>query len=198
MHVLTVLDHPDAGSFSHAVAQRFTQGIKDAGHTGELADLHSEGFDPRWSLADLAQNTGEPMPADVLAEQKRIDRCDAICLIFPLFWYGMPAMMKGWLDRVWSWGWAYDQLEDYNQSLQRPRTGLMLVPAGASPAEWEEYGFDKAMNLIWKTGTMGFFGLSDTNIHYLNGANGTRKRRLELLERSYQAGLSISAPLDIN
>ena len=47
MHVLTVLDHPDPASFSRAAALRFNEGAEAAGHTVELADLHTEGFDPR-------------------------------------------------------------------------------------------------------------------------------------------------------
>ncbi|MEM9277785.1 MAG: NAD(P)H-dependent oxidoreductase [Pseudomonadota bacterium] len=193
MHVLTVLDHPDQTSLSHAVAKRFMEGVQDAGHSAELADLHAEGFDPRWSLADLAQFEDRPMPPDVLAEQARIERCDAFCLVFPLFWYGMPAMMKGWLDRVWSWGWAYNQVMVYDASasLQKPRTGVMLIPAGANPENWEPYGIDTAMNTIWNTGTMGFLGVTDKRIHFLNGSTGSRERRVGLLEKAYQVGRQI-------
>lgn len=53
MHVLTILDHPDPTSFSAAIARRFNAGAKAAGHTVELADLHTEGFDPRWRMADI-------------------------------------------------------------------------------------------------------------------------------------------------
>ncbi|MGI9351244.1 MAG: NAD(P)H-dependent oxidoreductase [Rhizobiaceae bacterium] len=188
MHVLTVLDHPDINSFSHATARHFMEGVKAAGHTTELADLHAEGFDPRWSIPDLAQNEGKPMPPDVLAEQTRIDRCDAICLIFPLFWFGMPAMMKGWLDRVWSWGWAYDQLDDYNKSLQKSRTGVMLVPSGAASFEADGLELDKAMTAIWRDGTMGFFGMSNTRIHFLNGSTGSYNRRIGLLKKARKIG----------
>lgn len=196
MHVLTVLDHPDQSSLSHAVARRFMDGVEKAGHSTELADLHAEGFDPRWSLADLAQFEDQSMPDDVLAEQERIDRCDAFCLVFPLFWYGMPATMKGWLDRVWSWNWAYNQVEVYSSSasLQKPRTGVMLVPAGANPKSWGPHGIDTAMEAIWRTGTMGFLGVTDKRIHFLNGSTGSYERRKGLLERAYQVGLEIDSP----
>ncbi len=120
MHILTVVDHPDPTSFTAAAAQRFIAGAKEASHTTELADLHAEGFNPLWSMADIKGDT----PEDVRNEQNRIERADAICLVFPLFWWGMPSMMKGWVDRVWSWGWAYDQLDDPDQSLQKPRPGV--------------------------------------------------------------------------
>jgi NAD(P)H dehydrogenase (quinone) len=121
MHVLTILDHPNPTSFSAAVARHFIAGVKAAGHSAELADLHAEGFDPRWSMADIEGDDGAAMPADVLNEQTRIARADAICLVFPLYWWGMPAMTKGWVDRVWTWGWAYDQLDDPERSLDPRR-----------------------------------------------------------------------------
>ena len=122
MHVLTILDHPSSASFSAAVAHRFMEGAETAGHSVELADLHAEGFDPRWSMADIDRDDSTTTPTDVKGEQERIERADAICLVFPLYWWGMPSMTKGWVDRVWSWGWAYDQLADPDKSLQRPRT----------------------------------------------------------------------------
>lgn len=81
-------------------------GAKAAGHTTEFADLHAEEFDPRWTVADIDGDSASAPLADIRSEQERISRSDAICLAFPLFWWGMPSMMKGWVDRVWSWGWA--------------------------------------------------------------------------------------------
>lgn len=190
MHVLTVLDHPDPASFSAAVAHQFMEGAKSASHTAELADLHAEGFNPLWSAADIDGET----PDDVLAEQTRIERADAICLVFPLFWWGMPSMMKGWVDRVWSWGWAYDQLDDREKSLQRTRTGMLLVPAGARSDEMEEAGYRAALDTNWIRGTFGYFGLSPRRLEVLNGVNGSDARRQSLLEKSYEAGRTLPLP----
>lgn len=189
MHVLTVLDHPNPASFSAAVAQHFMNGAKAAGHTIELADLHSEGFEPLWSKSDI-----EGTPNAVTQEQTRIARADAICLVFPLFWWGMPAMMKGWVDRVWTWGWAYDQLDDPDKSLQRPRSGVLLVPAGARLDEMEKAGYLNAMETAWIKGTFGYFGFSPRKLELLCGSTGSPERRQLLLERSYQTGLTLAAP----
>ena len=82
MHVLTVLDHPNPSSLSAAVARRFNEGAQAAGHSVELADLHAEGFDPRWSMADIeGDRTGGTTPPDVLAEQARIEKADAVSII---------------------------------------------------------------------------------------------------------------------
>ena len=192
MHVLTVLDHPDPRSFSAAAAQRFMDGAQAAGHTTELADLHAEGFDPRWSMGDINVDAGPP--ADVLAEQERIARADAICLVFPLFWWGMPAMTKGWVDRVWTWGWAYDQLDDPNKSAQRARSGLLLIPAGARSDEMEQRGYTAAIETAWTQGTFGYFGFAPRRIELLCGSTGSEARRMSLLTRSYDAGFTLPPP----
>ncbi len=191
MHVLTVLSHPDPASLSRAVAQRFIAGAEAAGHTTELADLHAEGFDPRWSLPDLAQFDDRPMPADILAEQARVERADAIALVFPLFWWDMPAMLKGWIDRVWSSGWAYDETTIPGGSLQRDRIGVMLVPAAVSPQSMAERGLEAAMETIWRTGTMGNLGMADLRIHILHGSTGSDERRKGILEQAHRAGLAL-------
>ncbi len=191
MHVLTILDHPNPASFSVAVAQKFMEGAKSAGHTVELADLHAEGFNPLWSMADIEREDGDTAPSDVVKEQERIARADAICLVFPLFWWGMPSMTKGWVDRVWSWRWAYDQLDDPEKSLQRSRSGVLLIPAGARSDEMENEGYLAALETAWIKGTFGYFGFSPRRLEMLYGSTGSLKRRKSLLEKSYQVGYTL-------
>ena len=194
MHVLVVLDHPNPASFSAAAAQQFSDGARKAGHSVELVDLHAEGFDPRWTMADVAANDGAAVSPDVAREQDRVGRADAICLVFPLFWWGMPAMTKGWVDRVWTWGWAYDQLDDPNVSLQRNRSGVLLVPAGARSDEMDAAGYSAALDLMWTQGSFGYFGFSPRRLEVLHGASGSHERRETLLERCHRQGLEL-APL---
>lgn len=197
MHILIVLSHPDKNSFSHAIAKRFIEGATKSGHDCELADLHAEGFNPCWNMADI-ENDGTCPPEDILREHQRIEKCDAVCFVFPLFWFGMPAMLKGWIDRVWSWGWAYDQLDDHNKSLQKDRTAMMLIPAGANPNAWQPYAeIEKSMFNIWKTGTLGYFGFKHKQINVLNGSTGSDNRRHIILERAYEAGIKIKPPNQI-
>ena len=194
MHVLVVLDHPDPNSFTAAAARSFMDGAQAAGHSVELADLHAEGFDPRWSLADIEADDGGAPPPDVTREQDRIARAEAICLVFPLFWWGMPSMTKGWVDRVWSWGWAYDQLDDPERSLQRPRSGVLLVSAGARSDEMAARGYLSALETTWIKGTFGYFGFSPRKLEVLFGAKGSLARRQSLLQQSYRAGFELPSP----
>ena len=191
MHILTVLDHPNPESFSAAIAKSFMEGAQSVGHTVELADLHAERFDPRWTMADAEADGDTSAMEDVVQEQARIARADAICLVFPLFWWGMPSMTKGWVDRVWSWGWAYDQLDDPEGSLQRKRPGVLLVPAGARSDEMEEKGYRLALETAWIRGTFGYFGVTPRKLELRCGADGSKERRDDLLTRSYQTGRAL-------
>lgn len=159
-----------------------------AGHSVEIADLNAEGFDPRWTMLDKRSDGMANQPDDVVREQERIARADAICLVFPLFWWGMPAMMKGWIDRVWAYGWAYDQLDDLEGSLQPKRPGVLLVPAGSSSDEIELEGYGAAMETAWIKGTFGFFGFSPRRLELLCGSTGSEARRAGLIRRCYEVG----------
>lgn len=191
MHVLIVIDHPDQGSFTHAVAARFADGLAAADHSAEVADLHAEGFNPIWSAADVVHGADGPVPGDIVAEQARIERCDAIAFVFPLFWFSMPAMTKGWIDRVFTYGWAYDQVGNPNQSLLKDRIGVMVIPSGGKVSNWNQHGLTHSMETLWQTGMMGYFGLNDKRIHFLNGSEGSDARRATLLSRAYEIGAEL-------
>lgn len=184
MPILIVVGHPNPDSFTHAIAAAFAAGAESNGHQVELADLHAEKFDPRWTSADQAGEIGR----DIATEQERFQRASTVCLAFPLFWYGMPAMTKGWLERVFTYGWACDQIETPTQSLLPQRKVVLLIPAGGAPDYWERQGLDTAMTTIWGTGTLGYFGLADHEIHFLNGSEGSDARRAALLARAREVG----------
>ena len=192
MHVLSVLCHPSTESFSHAVQAHFGRGVEAAGFTHEAADLYREGFDPVMSERDMQQFQGVEMPVDVRTEQARVERADALCLIFPMWWYGMPAMMKGWLDRVWSAGWAYDWEHDPEGSLLAPRPLSLLVPTGASQALITKYGCEERLDHVWRYGVYGYCGVEPIRIHLLLDSAFPGDAQAQHLETAFQAGLQIA------
>ena len=90
MHVLVVVSHPNTSSMTHSVARWIAEEVGTSGRTVEIADLTAEGFDPRFGAADVAVLAvladGAVPPADALAEQARIDRADALVLVYPIYW----------------------------------------------------------------------------------------------------------------
>jgi NAD(P)H dehydrogenase (quinone) len=148
MHALVVVAHPDPRSLSHAVVARIGEGValSGPGHTVEIADLAAEGFDPRFTAADLAVHLRETPPADVAAEQARIDRADALVLVYPVYWWSMPGLLKGWIDRVFTNGWAYDEGPDGRlvKRLRHLRVHLVAL-GGASERTYARHGYFGAM-----------------------------------------------------
>ncbi|MHA2856522.1 NAD(P)H-dependent oxidoreductase [Paenibacillus lautus] len=120
MRAVIVFDHPYGGkasenvahrrSFSAALLSSVTKGLAQAGHQINLIDLHEDGFDPVMSAADLAswrqQQSMDPHVADY---QQRLMAADYIFFIFPIWWESMPAMTKGFLDKVFAKGILYDE-----------------------------------------------------------------------------------------
>ena len=154
MKVLTVYAHNNPRSFCHGVLERFTDGLRDAGHASEVIDLYAIKFDPvfrdrdvasytvgdipedilermdlrarvmdschgpvqRWlaaralrgkSLADIAAEIHRHMPKDVLAQQEKVAWADGLAFIAPIHFCSFPAILKGWIDRVWTLDFAY-------------------------------------------------------------------------------------------
>lgn len=159
MHVLIVYAHPDPGSLTHAVAARVGEGARAAGHSVELADLAAEGFDPRYGQADHdAYRELAPLPADVRAEQARIERADAVVLVYPVYWWSMPALLKGWIDRVFANGWAYAmQGERVTPRLQRLRVHLLAL-GGADERTYLKHAYDVAMKTQIDHGVFDYCG----------------------------------------
>ncbi|VVE70210.1 NAD(P)H dehydrogenase [Pandoraea captiosa] len=155
MHALIVVAHPERDSLTHALAARIADGITASSapgagqsrHSAEIADLSAEGFDPRFTADDLAafRNAG-PVPADVAAEQARIDRADALVIVYPIYWWSFPALLKGWIDRVFTQGWAYEDvaLGKSLKKLQRLRVHL-VASGGADQRTMARYGYFGAM-----------------------------------------------------
>jgi NAD(P)H dehydrogenase (quinone) len=147
MRALIVVSHPEPGSLTHGVARRVGQGIASAGHGFEVADLAAEGFDPRFTAADLAvHRTQASPPPDVLGEQARIDRNQALVLVYPVYWWSMPGLMKGWIDRVFSNGWAFDFSAQGGlvKKLRHLQVHLLGV-AGADAPTYARHGYAEAM-----------------------------------------------------
>lgn len=162
MHALIVVAHPESGSLSHGIAAAVGQGIVESGecHDFEIADLAVEGFDPRFTDADLAVHREQAAPpADVAFEQARIDRADTLVLVYPVYWWSMPALMKGWIDRVFANGWAFDfgLHTGLTKKLRHLRVHLVAV-AGADMRTYARHGYFGAMKTQIEHGIFDYCG----------------------------------------
>lgn len=101
MRVLVVYCHPVPDSFNAAIRDAVLRGLAKAGHETELLDLYAEDFNPVLSETERRNyHTEGTNIAPVADELARLKRADGLVFVYPTWWYGPPAMLKGWLDRV--------------------------------------------------------------------------------------------------
>lgn len=184
MRVLLVVTHPREKSLTLAIAQACREGLQAAGHQVELADLDREGFDPSLPPQDEPDwdNAGKRYSDLVLREQARIERNEAIVLVFPIWWWSLPARMKGWIDRVWNNGWAYGSAK------LKLKKGLMIGIGSGSPDGYKKRGYDSAMDVQLRIGIMDYCGIADSKLElFLNSMDGD-EARAALFQRARQLG----------
>lgn len=184
MKVLTVFSHPRRQSLSGAVLDAFADGLRTAGHEVEIADLHGEGFDPVMTPADEPDwNDSRKRYSDaVLREQARIARNDALAFVFPVWWWSLPAMLKGWIDRVWNNGWAYGDMK-----LTHNRAVLLALAAG-SQRSYEKNKYDAAVDAQVVHGIMHYCGIADARLHMLYDTLDDDATRVALIARAQELG----------
>ncbi len=108
MRVLMIYVHPRDDSLCAALRDAARAALQGAGHEVEVRDLYAEGFRPELTACereryhDLAANT-----LGIEDHVASLRRAEALLLVYPTWWYGMPAMLKGWFDRIWSPGIAF-------------------------------------------------------------------------------------------
>jgi NAD(P)H dehydrogenase (quinone) len=190
MHALIVTAHPDPRSFTHAAAAELARAVSQGrgGHTAEVADLAAEGFDPRYQEGDRASHDARaPAPADVLREQQRIDRCDALVLVYPVFWWSFPGLLKGWIDRVFASGWAYRETPGGKLENLLPRLQVHLVAiGGANAGTYDRHGYLSAMKTQIEHGIFDYCGAPVVTSEFLLDAHAPG--RVALLETARKVG----------
>ncbi len=107
---LVVFSHPLANSLSASLNQAVIDGLETAGHNVDVIDLYADNFDPRLSSAERAAYMlpDYTPPPDAAAYRDRLKAADGIVFVFPQWWFGMPAILKGFVDRVFVPGVAFN------------------------------------------------------------------------------------------
>ena len=156
MTALIVAAHPDQDSLTLALARRLAEELQPA----ELADLAAEGFDPRFSAADRhSYRVAGEYPADVASEQRRLDAAEHLVLVFPVYWWSMPGLLKGWIDRVFVNGWAFEI--DPADGMRRKLGGLtvhLLPIAGDSAGVYDRHGHEQSLRTQIEHGVVDYCG----------------------------------------
>jgi NAD(P)H dehydrogenase (quinone) len=161
--VLIVYAHPEPRSLTRHLVEVSVQTLQEQGHEVLQSDLYgmrwkavfdADDFPARANPERLsfveesghAYHTGQQTP-DVAAEQQKVLAADAIILQFPLWWFGMPAILKGWVDRVWAYGLAYGyqnagNRHRYGDGAFKGKRALLAVTVGGPAEDYSPRGIN--------------------------------------------------------
>lgn len=149
MNVLIVHAHPEPQSFTTAMKDAAVEVLQTGGHAVQVSDLYAMGFDPVAKAADFpsrkdpdylvyaleqrhAFETGT-LPADIRGELDRVLWADLLILSFPMYWFSVPAILKGWIDRVLLSGPTYGGKRFYDRGGLAGKNGLLAFTLGGRP-----------------------------------------------------------------
>lgn len=201
MTTLVVVSHSDPQSLTQHVARSTSDAIRNLGGDVDIADLHAENFDPRFSKDDvnLFRGKGTP-PADVVAEQDRIDRADDLILVFPMYWWSMPALLKGWIDRVFVSGWAYEFTPGSEFVKKLDRLTVHLIPVAGDDAEsFERHGVYEAFQTQIERGIIEYCGATLGSTTFVHESDTKRRDTLaaEIQDLSESIAARVAYPATV-
>lgn len=209
MHVLIIHAHNEPRSFTTAMKDLAEKELGAQGHAVEVSDLYAMNWNPVASAADfgsranpdyltyaLEQRKGVEsgtIAADIRGELEKLLRADLVIFSFPIYWFSMPAIMKGWVDRVLVSGTCYGGKRFYDRGGLKGKKALLAITCGGRPHMLVEGGIHGPINEMLRPilrGTLAYTGMTvlppfvGYHVPYLKP-----EQRTEILER-YRAHLN--------
>jgi NAD(P)H dehydrogenase (quinone) len=164
MNVFIVHAHAEPRSFNGALFQSAQEVLRAAGHTVSVSDLYAMKFNPvsdrrnftTVKKPDFFKQQIEEMHAtevggfapDVEAELRKMEACDLMIWQFPLWWFGLPGILKGWADRVFAMGRTYGGERFYENGVFKGKRALLSVTTGGPEAVYQKGGWNGDIHAI--------------------------------------------------
>ncbi|MFM2317730.1 MAG: hypothetical protein RLZZ215_351 [Pseudomonadota bacterium] len=164
MRVLIVYAHPNPASFNHAMLEYCQKGLIAAGHEVRVKDLYTENFDPVLRAQDLASLQTRVIPEKIAQEQEALLWAEGLVFIYPLWWYGRPAILKGWFDHILTNGVAFAYSAEGPMGLLQHKKALVLITAGSDKSFFQANDSENLIHRPMTDGTLSFCGIK--NIQY--------------------------------
>jgi len=222
MRVFIVHAHPEPSSFNGALTRTARQALLEARHEVVVSDLYAMGFDPvsdRRNFVTVSDASRLRQQAEedhasshdgfaplLQAEMDKLETCDVLIFQFPLWWLGLPAILKGWVDRVFAVGRAYGGGCYFSRGVSAGKRALCSVTIGGSAAAYSEVGaYGPLENVLYpiQHGILGFVGFDVVEPFVVHEpARITPGQRADLLQR-YRARVlalddaPVTRPLDV-
>ncbi|PFW89867.1 NAD(P)H dehydrogenase [Bacillus pseudomycoides] len=186
MKHLIVYAHPNPQSFNHAILETVKDELEEKGHEVRVRDLYELNFNPVLAASDFVSFSQGNTPADIKEEQEHITWADNITFIYPVSWAGLPAILKGYVDRVFSHGFAYAYGENGIETLLSSKKGLLLSTMGNTKEAYTASGMFDAMKKTTDAGIFKFTGIETLEHTFYTSVpsvdDGARKQYLEEVE----------------
>lgn len=195
MRYLIIYAHPNTKSFNHAIKEVIENELTVSGKEFSSRDLYQLNFDPVLNLQDIEGSQHGVVLEDVEEEQGHIRSADVLIFIFPIWWGSMPAILKGYIDRVFSNTFAYHMDENGNISgLLKDKKAIVINTTAASQDEYDANGMIYNMNRILHEGLFDICGIKLLEHQYLCGILSTsateRGRILETIRDTVKTSMN--------
>ncbi len=152
MKYLIVYAHPNPKSFCHTILETVSGKLKSAGNEIVVRDLYRLKFDPILGPDDFVALAKGGAASDVKKEQDHIIWAEKIVFIYPLWWGSVPAILKGYIDRVYSLGFAYKYVETGLCPLLKEKEVTIFTTQGGSASDYNKMGlydaFQKTIDIV--------------------------------------------------
>ena len=182
MKYLIIYTHPNPKSFNRAVKEEVESALKKQGKEFAVRDLYEIKFNSVLGGSDFAGLAQGKIPEDIKREQEFIKKAGALIFINPIWWFGMPALLKGYIDRVFLRGFAYDVVDGKVKGLLSDKKVMMFNTTGGAQEDYEKFGYRLAIKTNIELGIFEFCGMKVILHKYLFAVpTSTDEQRKEML-----------------
>jgi NAD(P)H dehydrogenase (quinone) len=164
LNILIVFAHPEPKSFNGAMFNTAKRVLEAAGHTVAVSDLYRMGFNPvsdrrnflsvkdaeflKLQLEETFASENNSFSAEIETEICKLEACDLVIFQFPMWWFGLPAILKGWVDRVLAMGRTYGYGSIYETGKFRGKRALLSLTTGGPEAAYTKGAFNGDIHAI--------------------------------------------------
>lgn len=169
MNHLVITCHPRSSSFVRAIADTVEAVSEALGHDTRCRDLYALGFEPVLRATGLDALAAGTVPQDILHEQEFLQWADVLTLVYPIWWAGMPAMLKGYIDRVLCPDFVFERIGHAGRGPLAGKKVLIFNTTGAPTAFYADQGMHQAMSTITDTGIFEVCGMEVLHHAFFGG-----------------------------
>jgi NAD(P)H dehydrogenase (quinone) len=159
---LVIYAHPNPHSFNHAILNQVETVLKRCGKEYIVRDLNMMPFHPVLNAADFISFNQGRVPQEILIEQEFIQKAETLIVIHPIWWFNMPGILKGYIDRVFARGFAYQVVDGAVKGLLADKKVMIFNTTGGSQENYAKFGYDTAVRTAIDQGVYGFCGMTVT------------------------------------